>query len=144
MPPSQLLKKCFLRCFGRNQMLINQNRKNKKGNIRARRSESRSRKTSAETNYKREEERIWKVRKAKIIACCLAKSCPTLGDPVDKWTVAHQAPVSMGFPRQECWSRLPFPSPLNCILQMAKHGRNLVQAYIDGKQKNHQRLSFSL
>ena len=27
------------------------------------------------------------------------------------WTVAHQAPLSVGFPRQECWSRLPFPSP---------------------------------
>ena len=27
------------------------------------------------------------------------------------WTVAHQAPRSMGFPRQEYWSRLPFPSP---------------------------------
>ena len=27
------------------------------------------------------------------------------------WTVAHQAPVSIGFPRQEYWSRLPFPSP---------------------------------
>ena len=27
------------------------------------------------------------------------------------WTVAHQAPLSMGFPRQESWSRLPFPSP---------------------------------
>ena len=26
-------------------------------------------------------------------------------------TVAHQAPLSMGFPRQEPWSRLPFPSP---------------------------------
>ena len=26
-------------------------------------------------------------------------------------TVAHQAPVSMGFPRQEYWSELPFPSP---------------------------------
>ena len=26
-------------------------------------------------------------------------------------TVAHQAPLSMGFPRQEYWSRLPFPSP---------------------------------
>ena len=25
------------------------------------------------------------------------------------WTVAHQAPLSMGFSRQECWSRLPFP-----------------------------------
>ena len=27
------------------------------------------------------------------------------------WTVAHQAPLSMGFPRQEHWTRLPFPSP---------------------------------
>ena len=27
------------------------------------------------------------------------------------WTIAHQAPPSMGFSRQECWSRLPFPSP---------------------------------
>ena len=27
------------------------------------------------------------------------------------WTVAHQAPLSTGFPRQECWSRLPFPTP---------------------------------
>ena len=25
------------------------------------------------------------------------------------WTVAHQAPLSMGFPRQECWTGLPFP-----------------------------------
>ena len=28
-----------------------------------------------------------------------------------RWTVAHQAPPSMGFSRQEYWSRLPFPSP---------------------------------
>ena len=27
------------------------------------------------------------------------------------WTVAHQAPVSMEFSRQEYWSGLPFPSP---------------------------------
>ena len=27
------------------------------------------------------------------------------------WTVAHQAPLSMGFPRQEYWSGLPFPTP---------------------------------
>ena len=26
-------------------------------------------------------------------------------------TVARQAPLSMGFPRQEYWSGLPFPSP---------------------------------
>ena len=27
------------------------------------------------------------------------------------WAVAYQAPLSMGFPWQECWSGLPFPSP---------------------------------
>ena len=27
------------------------------------------------------------------------------------WTIALQAPLSMGFPRQEYWSRLPFPPP---------------------------------
>ena len=27
------------------------------------------------------------------------------------WTVAHQAPLSMAFSRQEYWSGLPFPSP---------------------------------
>ena len=30
---------------------------------------------------------------------------------VTLWTVACQAPFSMGFSRQECWSGLPFPSP---------------------------------
>ena len=30
---------------------------------------------------------------------------------VTLWTVAHQAPLSMGFSRQEYWSGLPFPSP---------------------------------
>ena len=28
-----------------------------------------------------------------------------------QWTVAHQALLSMGFPRQEYWSGLPFPYP---------------------------------
>ena len=27
------------------------------------------------------------------------------------WTVARQAPLSLGFPRQEYWSGLPFPAP---------------------------------
>ena len=29
------------------------------------------------------------------------------------WTVAHQAPLSLGFSRQEHWSGLPFPSPMH-------------------------------
>ena len=38
----------------------------------------------------------------------VAKSCLTLATP---WTVARQAPLSVGFPRQEYWIGLPFPSP---------------------------------
>ena len=38
----------------------------------------------------------------------VAKSCLTLATP---WTVAQQALLFMGFPRQEYWSGLPFPSP---------------------------------
>ena len=43
---------------------------------------------------------------------CYAKSfqsCPTLCDPIDG---SHQAPPSLGFSRQEHWSGLPFPSPM--------------------------------
>ena len=40
--------------------------------------------------------------------CSVTQSWPTLWTP---WTVAHQAPLSMGFPRQESWSGLPFPIP---------------------------------
>ena len=32
---------------------------------------------------------------------------------VTLWTVARQAPLSMGFSRQEHWSGLPFPSPMH-------------------------------
>ena len=42
--------------------------------------------------------------------CCSGvHSCLTLFQP--PWTVAHQAPLSMGFSMQEYWSGLPFPSP---------------------------------
>ena len=41
------------------------------------------------------------------------------------WTITHQAPLSMGFPRQEYYSGLPFPIPgdlpdrILCLLQSA-------------------------
>ena len=38
----------------------------------------------------------------------VAKSCLTLAT---QWTVTRQAPLSMGFSRQEYWSGLPVPSP---------------------------------
>ena len=40
--------------------------------------------------------------------CLVMKLCPTLCTP---WTVTCQASLSMGFPRQEYWSGLPFLSP---------------------------------
>ena len=39
----------------------------------------------------------------------VAKLCLTLCDALD--CVANQAPLSMGFSRQEYWSGVPFPSP---------------------------------
>ena len=46
-----------------------------------------------------------KWQKVKLL---VTQSCPTLCDP---WTIAHQAPLSMGLPKQEYWRGLPFPSP---------------------------------
>ena len=40
--------------------------------------------------------------------CAQSLSRVQLRDPMD---LAHQAPLSMGFFRQECWSVLPFPPP---------------------------------
>ena len=41
------------------------------------------------------------------ICCLVANLCLT----ETPWTGAHQAPLSMGFPRQEYWNGLPFLSP---------------------------------
>ena len=42
------------------------------------------------------------------VSCLVANSCATLCKPVD---CNHQASLSMGFPREEYWSGLPFPFP---------------------------------
>ena len=39
------------------------------------------------------------------------KSLSRVGLFAIPWTIAHQTPLSMGFPRQEYWSGLQFPSP---------------------------------
>ena len=43
--------------------------------------------------------------------CVHAKSLPLCQTLCDPMTVDHQAPLSMGFPSQEHWSELLFPSP---------------------------------
>ena len=44
------------------------------------------------------------------------------------WTVARQAPLSMGFSRQEYWSGLPFPSPGNLPNPGVEPGSPALQA----------------
>ena len=50
-------------------------------------------------------DKTWPLEKVKVksLSCVQLFATP--------WTVAYQAPLSMGFSRQECWSGLPFPSP---------------------------------
>ena len=43
--------------------------------------------------------------------CCVLSHISRVQLCVTLWTVACQAPQSMGFTRQENWSGLPFPSP---------------------------------
>ena len=43
--------------------------------------------------------------------CRAVLSFSVVSDSTTPWTVACQAPLSIGFPRQEYWSGLPFPSP---------------------------------
>ena len=43
------------------------------------------------------------------------------------WTTAHQAPLSMGFARQEYWSGLPLPSPVRCSGVQRKYCQNMSQ-----------------
>ena len=40
---------------------------------------------------------------------CMLSCCSHLQPCVSLWTIARQAPLSMGFFRQKNWSRLPFP-----------------------------------
>ena len=47
---------------------------------------------------------------------------------VTPWTVANQAPPSMGFSRQEYWSGLPFPSPGDLPNPGIKPGSPALQA----------------
>jgi len=47
---------------------------------------------------------------------------------VNPWTVARQAPLSMGFSKQEYWSRLPLPTPGNLDDPRIKPGSPAFQA----------------
>ena len=51
------------------------------------------------------------LRRIKAVSCLEVKSLSRVWLFATLWTLTYQAPPSMGFSRQECWSGLPFPSP---------------------------------
>ena len=53
--------------------------------------------------YKTEKQTFMKVRLSQLLSLVQLFATP--------WTVGCQAPLSMGFPRQEYWSGVPFPTP---------------------------------
>ena len=55
-------------------------------------------------------------------------SLSVVSDSASPWTIAHQAPLSIGILRQEYWSGLPFPSPGNLPDPGIKPGSPTLQA----------------
>ena len=65
-------------------------------------------------DQKNKQRQEWKRQGRKGFYWCLVSqhSCSVISNSLaTPWTVAHQAPLSMGYPRQERQSGLPFPSP---------------------------------
>ena len=53
------------------------------------------------------------------------KSLSRVWPSTTPWTAAFQAPLSMGFSRQEYWSGMPLPSPLSHLWQVYSPGCSL-------------------
>ena len=51
------------------------------------------------------------VSRGHLSDCICVCACSVTSNSATSWPVAHQAPLSMGFPRQEYWSGLSFPPP---------------------------------
>ena len=51
------------------------------------------------------------LRTSILMLCLCVQSLSPVQLSVTPWTVAHQAPLSMGFPRQEYWNELSFSPP---------------------------------
>ena len=56
---------------------------------------------------------VWASLWAPAPIAAAAKSLQSHQTLCDPWTAVHQAPLPLGFSRQEHWSGLPFPSPMH-------------------------------
>ena len=71
---------------------------------------------------------MWKV----LRMCCVLSRFSHVRLFETPWTVAHQAPLSVGFSRQEYWSELPFPSPRDLLEPGIKLSSVLFPELADG------------
>ena len=62
------------------------------------------------------------------VCVCVCVTCSVVSNSATPWTVAHQAPLSMEFTRQEYWSGLPFLSPEDLPNPGIKPGSSTLQA----------------
>ena len=58
--------------------------------------------------------------------------CSVMSDSLQPHALAHQAPLSVGFPRQKYWSRLPFPTPGD-LLDLGIEPASLVSPTLAGR-----------
>ena len=63
----------------------------------------------------------------------LAQLCPILSDPMD---CSHQAPLSMGFSRQEYWSGVPLPSLMYSSNKLLNKYKTIVKYSIVWSQRD--------
>ena len=74
-------------------------------------------------------ERMFSILDRHIVCVCELSRVRLFMTP---WTGAHQAPLTMGFSRQEYWNGLPFPSPVDlsnqcfCAVYRLTQGRHLL------------------
>jgi len=68
----------------------------------------------------------WMVKKVDFFF--LMESSNATSSHLTPWTIAHQAPPSMGLSRQKYWSGLPFPSPVDLPNPGIKPGSSALQA----------------
>ena len=64
--------------------------------------------------------------------CMLAKLLHCVRFFVTLWTITHQAPLSVGFSRQQYWSGLPFPSPRD-LPDPGMETKSLVSPWLAGR-----------
>ena len=66
-----------------------------------------------------------------------------MSDSVIPWTAAYQAPPPMGFSRQEYWSGVPLPSPLEYLQFSSVQSLSCVQLFVTHESARQASLSIT-